>query len=484
MFVWLTCFLAVFKGVHSSSYIVWFTVPIPLIFIVAMMINNLTLEGAGDGIDKYLNGTPGMEVPSTVWADAVGQIFFSIGVCMGIMTSYGSYNNVKKPIIMDNFIISLSNSSVSFVSGFAVWAVVGFLEAKNSLAKSKTSSAGLAFIAYPTAVDMMDWPNLWAFLLGCTLFLLGIDSAFSMVEATSTVITDLDTLKHVPRSLIAFLICFAGFLFSIPFCTNWGFILFDVIDHYLCTYLLFLVGIFQCFGVGWGFDVENTVNLSENHAKSIKYLTISFWLWLFVIGLIFVLVPDVVGIGIGVLLFGLAAFVLAPSYYISKLSFHQWYAQIMMCGVRRIGYAMSKLTRKEKFTPLWWEPYFNFYFSFQCKYFIPCVLWFLLISNVKVDVVDKYGNYAAHWQAIGLVVPLLGLLAFLINICFWLHDEKEALSEEDFKDRFDADFIDPWDEGKSNEMVALKGNTSKVANDEAINEEGGDNAPVNVDEVN
>lgn len=128
-FVWFCCFAAVFKGVHGSSYIVWFTVPVPLIFILVMMINNLTLEGAEKGIDKYLNGTPGMVVPSSVWADAVGQIFFSIGVCMGIMTSYGSYNKVDKPIILDNMVICLTNSSVSFISGFAVWAIVGYLEA-------------------------------------------------------------------------------------------------------------------------------------------------------------------------------------------------------------------------------------------------------------------------------------------------------------------------------------------------------------------
>lgn len=108
--------------------------PMPLIFIVIMLIQNLTLEGAGKGIHQYLNGTPGMEVDSTVWAAAVGQIFFSIGVCMGIMTSYGSYNPVKKPIIMDNMIICLTNSSVSFISGFAVWAIVGYLQEKGSLA--------------------------------------------------------------------------------------------------------------------------------------------------------------------------------------------------------------------------------------------------------------------------------------------------------------------------------------------------------------
>jgi SNF family Na+-dependent transporter len=258
-------------------------------------------------------------VPSTVWADAVGQIFFSIGVCMGIMTSYGSYNPVKKPIILDNMVICICNSSVSFISGFAVWAIVGYLEAKNNLAQSKTSSAGLAFIAFPTACDMMTWANFWTFMFSSTLFFLGIDSAFSMVEATSTVITDLDSMKNWPRGFIAFLICFLGFLLSIPFCTNWGYVLFDVIDHYLCTYLLFLCGIFQCFGCGWGFDVEATMNKSENHAKSLKYLTFSFWVYLMLIGLIFVLLEEI-PYGILALCLGILLFVLAPSFMISKMS--------------------------------------------------------------------------------------------------------------------------------------------------------------------
>jgi solute carrier family 6 GABA transporter-like protein 1 len=396
LFVWLTCFLAVFKGVHSSSYLVWFTVPVPLVFIVVMVINNLSLEGAGNGIDKYLNGTPGMEIPSSVWADAVGQIFFSIGVCMGIMTSYGSYNPLKKPIIMDNLVICLSNSTVSFVCGFAVWAIVGFLEAKNSLAKSKTSSAGLAFIAYPTAVDMMKWSNLWAFMLGMTLFLLGVDSAFSMVEATATVLADLKTLQHVPRSFIAFMICFAGFLFSVPFCTNWGFVLFDVIDHYLCTYLLFLCGIFQCFGCGWGFDVEETLQRSPQHALSLKYLSFSFWTYLLIVGLIFVLLEEV-PVGIAVLAAGILLFCLLPSFLLSKLPFPQWYAQICMCGVRRLAYSMSKLGRKEPDQVQWWEPAFALYWGFTIKYFVPSVLWFLLVGNTKADIDNPYGKYAAHW---------------------------------------------------------------------------------------
>lgn len=70
---------------------------------------------------------------------------------MGIMTSYGSYNPIRKPIIMDNCIIALTNSCVSFVSGFAVWSIVGFLNAQGSAAKANTGGTDLVFIAYPVA---------------------------------------------------------------------------------------------------------------------------------------------------------------------------------------------------------------------------------------------------------------------------------------------------------------------------------------------
>lgn len=114
-----------------------------------------------------------------------------------------------------------------------------------------------------------------------------------------------------------------------------------------------------------------------------------------------------------------------------------------MCGVRRIAYSMSKLSRKEKSELQWWEPAFVTYWSVSIKYFCPSVLWFLIVNNVKSDIVKPYGKYAAHWQAIGLVVPLLGLVAFLFNICFCLHTEELDMNE--FKERFDTDFADPWD---------------------------------------
>lgn len=205
---------------------------------------------------------------------------------------------------------------MSFIAGFAVWSVVGFLQATNNLAKTKTSSAGLAFIAYPAAIDEMPWSNFWTVLLGLVLFMLGIDSAFSMVEATSTVICDTPSGKNIPRMFVAFFLCFLGFLISIPFCTNWGYVLFDVIDHYLCAYLLIIVGIMQCFGVGWGFDAEDTMKKSDGHAASLKFLTLSFWFITVVLPIIFIAIEKSL-IGILVTFGVMLLFSVLPSYFIA-----------------------------------------------------------------------------------------------------------------------------------------------------------------------
>jgi len=36
---------------------------------------------------------------NTLFIDAYNQVFFSIGVCFGVMYSYSSYNPIKKPVI-------------------------------------------------------------------------------------------------------------------------------------------------------------------------------------------------------------------------------------------------------------------------------------------------------------------------------------------------------------------------------------------------
>lgn len=71
--VWFVVFLCIFKGVKGSSYVVWFTVPGPVLFILVMIIKNATLPESSTGVDWYLNGRDDPErTYDNVIPDAVG----------------------------------------------------------------------------------------------------------------------------------------------------------------------------------------------------------------------------------------------------------------------------------------------------------------------------------------------------------------------------------------------------------------------------
>lgn len=186
-----------------------------------------------------------------MWSEACAQIFFSLGVCMGVMVSYSSYNPRKAPIISNAITVAGCNCSFSFLAGFSVFATVGYLLEINSPVSDKVSSLGLAFVAYPAAIDTLPGANFWILMFTMTLFTLGIDSAFSFIEATATVIEDTDFGKKLSKFKIAGILCTIGAVGSTIFCFNWGFTFFDVVDHYLNVYLVLLMGILQAIAVAW-----------------------------------------------------------------------------------------------------------------------------------------------------------------------------------------------------------------------------------------
>ena len=56
LIVWIVVYFCMFKGVNSSSYVVWVTVPLPVFFIFIMVVNNLTLPNASAGVAMYIKG--------------------------------------------------------------------------------------------------------------------------------------------------------------------------------------------------------------------------------------------------------------------------------------------------------------------------------------------------------------------------------------------------------------------------------------------
>lgn len=60
------------------------------------------------------------------WSTAVTQIFFSLSLTFGVMTSYGSHMPRNEPAFLNSCVVAAANSLFSFIAGFAVFAVVGY----------------------------------------------------------------------------------------------------------------------------------------------------------------------------------------------------------------------------------------------------------------------------------------------------------------------------------------------------------------------
>lgn len=255
--VWLWIYFSIFKGVHSVEKMVLVTVTVPWFLIILFVLNGFTLPGAMDGLVYYLMPDFGKLLDPNVWIAAFGQIFYTLSLAMAIMIAYASYLPEKVDITKSAITISLANCFTSIFAGLAVFTTLGFLAHQSGVGVSEvvTSGIGLAFVVYPAAIAQFPvFPQVLGILFFVMLVTLGVDSAFSLTEAVSTPI--FDEKPHLNRSLVIGALCVILFIIGLFFTTGSGLYWLDIIDHYINTFMLLIIGILEAVVIGWIFGAE------------------------------------------------------------------------------------------------------------------------------------------------------------------------------------------------------------------------------------
>lgn len=294
LITWLIVFFSLFKGIKPLSYIVFPTFYIPAILIVIYMILGCTLDNAGEGLDMYFSGKNSDVSPKDalnlpdIWINAVAQVFFSLSLGVGVMTTYGSYNQKDGPIIRQSFIIALVDTLLSFLSGFFVFGVVGYLMEKIGFDAFRSYMGGsvLLYGSIPTAFAFMQGRNGWSLFFYLMVFLAGIDSSISYVETVVTFLLELNIGKKINRLGITLIVCLVGFLFSLAYCFNFSKSLIDATDYFLSAYFITFVAIMECFAIGWVFDFKERVVENQSLADPLLYLTAAYWGFLLIFGVL------------------------------------------------------------------------------------------------------------------------------------------------------------------------------------------------------
>ncbi|XP_075993675.1 sodium- and chloride-dependent betaine transporter-like [Genypterus blacodes] len=267
---WLFCYFSIWKGVKSSGKVVYFTATFPYVMLLILLIRGLTLPGAGEGIYYYLYPNLSLLASLEVWVEAGSQICFSYSLTSGCLIVLGSYNDYNNNCYKDCLWLCLLNSATSFVAGFAVFSVLGFMAHQHGITVDKVvdSGPGLAFIVYPQATATMPLPQFWTVCFFLMLLLLAVDTHFVLVECVVTSVSDLfPRFLRAPgkREIFVFIICLSCFLLQLILVTQGGIYIFQLIDYYgssrICHYFMALA---ESVTVAWIFGADRLSNVIED----------------------------------------------------------------------------------------------------------------------------------------------------------------------------------------------------------------------------
>ncbi|XP_047225139.1 sodium- and chloride-dependent betaine transporter-like [Girardinichthys multiradiatus] len=130
LFSWMFCYFTIWKGIKSSGKVAYFTATFPYVMLFILLIRGLTLPGAWEGVYYYLYPDINRLANLEVWTEALSQILFSYSLVIGTLNALGSYNHYNNNCYKDCFWLCLLNNGTSFVAGFVVFSVLGFMAQK------------------------------------------------------------------------------------------------------------------------------------------------------------------------------------------------------------------------------------------------------------------------------------------------------------------------------------------------------------------
>jgi len=272
--VWVVNWIIIVRGVGPGIELAnKIFMPLLLILTLALVFWSLTLEGAMVGVSAYLTPDFSKLSDPMVWVSAYGQIFFTLSLGFGIMIAYASYMPYESNMTGSAIITALANSGFSLLSGFGVFALLGFMSANQGIALEDVvqESIGLAFVAYPKAISLLGTAGpLFGVLFFLSLTVAGISSSISIVEAFVSGIEDKFAIN---RELLATLLCLLGFAGGLIFTTQGGLLWLDIVDHFINNYGLIVAGLLECLAVGWFFKID----IIRNHLNKVSKLQLGTW---------------------------------------------------------------------------------------------------------------------------------------------------------------------------------------------------------------
>ena len=249
------CALGVKNGIEKANMVM---MPLLLVMALGVAIFVLSQPGAVEGAAYYLIPDFSKFSPELV-INALGQMFYSLSLAMGIMVTYGSYLDKKEDLTQSVASIAGFDLIVSFLAGLMI-VPAAFLAL--GLGDGGTMAAGpsLMFVTLPGVFEGMGGA---ARIIGIVFFVLVLfaaaTSAISLIEACTSIVQDgTHWSRGKSLAVTSIVIVLAGFFINAGYnVLIWmeplgpGTQLLDFFDFLSNSVMMPIVALLTCIFVGW-----------------------------------------------------------------------------------------------------------------------------------------------------------------------------------------------------------------------------------------
>lgn len=238
------------KGVERVSRLL---MPLLIVITIGISIYVVTIPGSLNGIKYYLLPDFSKFSFKTVCA-AMGQLFFSMSIAMGIMVSYGSY--VKDDVDISKSVshIEIFDTAIALLAGFMIVPAVYVFSGEAGLA---TGGPGLMFKTLPKVFASMPFGNVIGACFFILVFVAAITSSVSVMEA---IVSNLMDRFHISRVKSVVIILAISLALGVPsslgngvwsHITILGMDFLTFFDYLSNSVLMPIVALGTCILIGW-----------------------------------------------------------------------------------------------------------------------------------------------------------------------------------------------------------------------------------------
>ena len=285
-------FRGVNKGIETLSRIL---MPILLIMVVGIAIFSVTIKG-GDAGRTGIEGLKIYLIPNlkgiglkdyfVVVMDAMGQLFYSISVAMGIMVTYGSYYKDDSNLVKSVNHIEIFDTLVAFLAGVMIIPAVYVFMGTEGM----TGGPGLMFVALPKVFAEM---GVVGKVIGPLFFIMvlfaALTSSISVLEAVVAGLIDKFGMKRKTAVIVETLV---ALVLGIVICLGYNVLYFeaklpntapggsaqilDIFDYLSNNIFMPVVAIGTCILIGWVVKpltvIEEATKNGEKFGRRLLYI--------------------------------------------------------------------------------------------------------------------------------------------------------------------------------------------------------------------